>query len=124
MQPIPEQVLGAIEKNLHSVIRGDHRVAERIDKFSVPLPSLAAMVAGEATDRFRPAYDSSEPSQCSREVWIFLVPEMYGGFRLRWLVAGFAAKLEVVSFCRIVSGYGKRYEVTAEGRELVESGMG
>jgi hypothetical protein len=73
------------------------------------------MLAGEVTDLLHPVHGSSE-------VWFYPVPEMYGGFRLRWLAGGKEAKLESVSFCRVVSGSGQRHEITAEGSVLVESG--
>ncbi len=92
MHPIPEDTLRAVEEHLHAVIRG--RAARFLDKYALPLPSLAAMLAGEATDGFRPAHDSTD-------VWFFPVPGMYGGFRLRWVVGGPEAKLEAVSFCRV-----------------------
>jgi hypothetical protein len=106
--------LWSVEQNLHAAIRG--RAARFIDKYGVPLPSLAAMLAGEATKGFGPAYGSTD-------VWFFPVPGMYGGFRLRWIDGGTEAKLEAVSFCRVASGSGQRHEITAEGSVLIESGM-
>ena len=56
-------------------------------------------------------------------MWLYRVPGMCGGFRLRWLSGGEQAKLESVSFSRVVEGSGQRHEITAEGSELVESGL-
>ena len=39
------------------------------------------------------------------------------------MLAGEAAKLESVSFCRVAGGSGQRHEITAAGSELVESGI-
>jgi hypothetical protein len=117
MEPIPESNLQAIEQNLHSVIRG--RAARLLEKYPVPLPSLAAMIAGEASEEprgFRPAYGSTD-------VWFFQVPGMYGGFRLRWIAGGANARLESVSFCRVAGGSAQRHIITAEGSVLEESGM-
>jgi hypothetical protein len=113
VEPIPEATLLAVERHLHAVVRG--RAARFIDKHSWPLPSLAAMLAGEASEQLR---QTSEPG-----VWFYPVPGMYGGFRLRWLAGGEAAKLESVSFCRVAGGSAQRHEITATGGELVESGM-
>jgi hypothetical protein len=110
---IPEPTLRAIEHHLHAVVRG--RAARFIDKHSWPLPSLAAMLAGEASEYLRRTGQA--------DVWFYPVPGMYGGFRLRWLAAGAEAKLESVSFCRIAGGSGQRHEITAAGTVLVESGM-
>lgn len=117
MEPIPEPTLRAVEQNLHAVIRA--RAGKLLDKYPVPLPSLAAMIAGEVSeDRrgFRPAHGSTD-------VWFFQVPFMYGGFRLRWVTGGAEAKLESVSFCRVASHSAQRHEITAEGSDLMESGM-
>jgi hypothetical protein len=111
---IPEETLSAVEENLHAVIRG--RAARLIDKYGVPLPSLAAMLAGEVRKGFGPAHGSTD-------VWFFPIPGMYGGFRLRWIEGGPGARLEAVSFCRVVDGSRQRHEITAEGSVLVESGM-
>jgi hypothetical protein len=113
MQPIPEETLVAIEYHLHSVIRG--QVALLIDKHAVPLPSLAAMVAGEVTKHFR-------PSHIATDVWFFRVPGMYGGFRLWWIDGGAAAKLRALAICRIADDNGQLYEITAEGSLMVEPG--
>ncbi len=113
IEPIPGPTLQAIERHLHAVVRG--RAARFIDKHSWPLPSLAAMLAGEASEQLR---RTSEPG-----VWFYPVPGMYGGFRLRWLAGGEGAKLESVSFCRVAGGSAQRHEITAAGSELVESGM-
>lgn len=48
---------------------------------------------------------------------------MYGGFRLRWLAGGEAARLESFSLCRVWGGSDQRHEITAAGSELVESGL-
>ena len=114
VEPIPGLTLLAVERHLHAVMRGS-RAARFIDKHSLPLPSLAAMLAGEASDLFG---STREPG-----VWFYRVPGMYGGFRLRWLVGGEAARLESLSFCRVAGGSAQRHEVTATGSELVESGM-
>jgi hypothetical protein len=113
LQPITEQTLRAIEQHLHTVIRG--RAARFIAKYPVPLPSLTAMLAGEASEYLRRTSES--------DVWFFPVPGMYGGFRLRWIAGGADAKLESLSFCRIAGGSAQRHEITAAGSELVESGM-
>jgi hypothetical protein len=114
MDLIPETTLRAVEQNLYAVIRS--RAGLFIDKHAVPLPSLAAMLAGEARDGFCPTHSSPD-------VWFFPVPGMYGGFRLRWIAGGPDARLEVVSFCRVVGGSGQRHEITVEGSTLVESGF-
>jgi hypothetical protein len=117
MEPIPEPTLQAIEQNLHSVIRG--RADRLLERYPVPLPSLAAMIAGDASVEprgFRPAYGSTD-------VWFFQVPGMYGGFRLKWIAGGDKARLESISFCRVAGGSGQRHIITAEGSVLVESGM-
>lgn len=113
LEPIPLPTLRAIEGHLHAVIRG--RAARFIDQSSWPLPSLAAMLAGEASESLR---RTGNP-----DVWFYPVPGMHGGFRLRWLAGGADAKLESVSFCRVAGGSGQRHEITAAGGELVESGM-
>jgi hypothetical protein len=114
MQPVPEETLRAIEQNLHVLIRS--RASRFVDQYAVPLPSLAAMLAGEATELFRPAGGSTG-------AWFFAVPGMYGGFRLRWLAGGSEARLESLSFCRVVGGSGQWHEVTSAGCELVEVGF-
>jgi hypothetical protein len=114
VEPIPEDTLCAIERHLHAVIRG--RAAALIDRHAVPLPSLAAMLAGEPSDGFRPAHGSTD-------TWFFPVPGMYGGFRLRWVAGEPGAALESVSFCRIAGGSGQRHEITAAGSRLVEQGF-
>ena len=114
MQPVPEETLRAVERHLHAVIRG--RAARFIDQYAVPLPSLAAMLAGEATAGFGPVPGSAG-------VWLFRVRGMYGGFRVRWIDGGPAAKLEAVSFCRIADHSGQRHEIKAGGSTLVEAGM-
>jgi hypothetical protein len=113
VEPIPEQTLLAVEKHLHAVVR--IRAARLLDKPSWPLPSLVAMLAGEASEHLRP---TGEPG-----VWFYPIPGMYGGFRLRWLAGGEAAKLEAVSFCRVAGGSARRHEITAAGGALVDSGM-
>jgi hypothetical protein len=114
VDPIPEETLRAVEQNLHAVIRG--RAAPLIDKYAIPLPSLAAMLAGEVTTEFGPAYGWTD-------AWFFSIPGMYGGFRLRWIEGGPNARLEAVGFCRVVGGSGQLHEITAKGSVLVESGM-
>jgi hypothetical protein len=114
VQPIPEEIIRSIEHHLHAVIRG--RAARFIDKHAVALPSLAAMLAGEATEAFGPAPGSTD-------VWFFPVPGMYGGFRLRWSDGGPETKLEAMSFCRIADDSVQCHEITTEGSVLVESGM-
>lgn len=112
---VPDRQLQAIEGHLHALIRlRTQRLADRFRP--TPLPSLAAMLAGEATDDFKPT--GGVP-----EVWFFRVPGMYGGFRLRWVADGPEAELESVSFSRIGGGSGQRHRITAAGSELVESGM-
>lgn len=118
MEPIPAPTLRAIEQHLYEVIRV--RAARLIDKHNWPMPSLGAMLAGKATDLFRPAHGSA---QGSAEVWFFPIPGMYGGFRLRWVAGGEGARLEAVSFCRVVSGSRQRHEITAQGSALVDSEM-
>lgn len=113
VEAIPEPTLLAVEQHLHAVVCG--RAARFIDKHSWPLPSLAAMLAGEGSESLR---RTGEP-----DVWFYPVPGMYGGFRLRWLAGGIRAKLESVSFCRVAGGSVQRHEITAAGSELVESGM-
>ena len=112
MRQIPEKTLEAIERNLDEVIRG--RAGWLIDQHSVPLPSLAAMVAGQASVGFG-------PTKRDPDVWFFPIPGMYGGFRCRWLSNGPDAKPEAVSFCRVTSGSGQRHEITADQVVLVES---
>jgi hypothetical protein len=115
VEPITEQTLLAVEWNLHAVIRG--RAAKLIDQYNLPLPSLAAMLAGAASDLFRPAYQATDGT------WFYQVPGMYGGFRLRWLTNRPLPTLESVSFCRIAGGSAQRHEITPDGSTLVESGM-
>jgi hypothetical protein len=112
MEPIPEEVLRAIERHLHALIRS--RASRFIDKFAAPLPSLAAMLNGEATELFRPAPAS--------DAWFFEVPGMYGGFRLRWLAGGAQATLFSLSFCRVADGWDQFHEITAEGCQFVAQG--
>lgn len=113
VEPIPELTLRAVEQHLHAVVLG--RAARFLGKHSWPLPSLDAMLAGQASEHLR---RTGQP-----DVWFYPVPGMYGGFRLRWLAGGAGAKLESVSFCRVAGGSGQRHEITAAGSELVESGM-
>ena len=107
------QTVQAIERNLHELIRS--RAARFIDKYPLPMPSLCAMLAGEASTYFSPTADPG--------VWFFRVPGMYGGFRCRWIGEGEDTKLEVVSFCRVVGSSGRRHEVTTDGSVLVETGF-
>lgn len=97
--PVPTDVLHALQRHFHEVIRG--RVAELVDKRDLRLPELDVLT------------ELSEP-----DMW-FAVPEMYGGFR--YVLKG--VELEVSSWIRVVGGSGERHRITAKGAELVEVGF-
>lgn len=103
MRQVPKDILLAIQRHFHSVIR--ERAADLIDQHNVALPELAPLLTAQ------------EP-----KAW-FPIPGMYGGFSY-WLEGeGGQTRLVTESWCRVVDGSGQRHEVTAEGSRLVEEGF-
>lgn len=97
--PVPTDLLAALQKHFHEVIRG--RAAHLVDGDQLRLPELDVL-----TELEKP------------EMW-FTVPGMYGGFG--YVLDG--QVLEVKSWCRVVGGSGERHRITAEGAVLTERGF-
>lgn len=102
-RPVPPDVLSAMQKHFHAVIR--ERATELVDKEQLRLPELEPLLEEEKVT-----------------VW-FAVPGMYGGFNYRLTEDGIDAKLVVESWCRVVGGSGQRHEITSAGTRLVEEGF-
>jgi hypothetical protein len=103
MKEIPNEVLLAIQKNFHAVIR--ERAGKLVDEHQLTLPELAPLLTSD-----------------EQETW-FDVPGMYGGFNY-WLEGeGEDVVLITESWCRVVDGSGRRHKITADGSELVEEGF-
>ena len=97
--PVPTDVLRALQRHLHAVIRG--RAAELVDAEALRLPELDVLT------------ELAEPAS-----W-FAVPGMYGGFHI--VLKG--QELAVESFVRVVGGSGERHRITVRGAVLTESGF-
>jgi hypothetical protein len=97
--PVPTDLLAALQKHFHEVIRG--RVADLVDGEQLRLPELDVL-----TELEKP------------EMW-FGVPGMYGGFR--YALDG--AALVVESWIRVVGGSGERHRITADGAVLTDHGF-
>ena len=103
MLQIPEDVLLAIERHFHALIR--ERTGDLVDQHGVELPRLASLLAAD-----------------EQVVW-FAVPGMVGGFKY-WLEGkGRQSKLITESWSRVVGGSGQRHVITSEGSQLVEEGF-
>jgi len=104
MKEVPKDILLAIQKHFHSVIRG--RASDLIDEHNVVLPELALLL------------NSDKP----KKAWL-PIPGMYGGFSY-WLEGeGEQTTLITESWCRVVEGSGQRHKITAEGSQLVAQGF-
>jgi hypothetical protein len=98
--PVPADVLHALRRHLHEVIRG--RAAHLVDAERLRLPELEVLTE-LATPDLR-----------------FAVPGMYGGFRC--VLEG--QELRVDSWIRVVGGSGETHRITADGAVLTDRGFG
>lgn len=97
--PLPREVLEAIERHFHAVIR--ERTGDLVARQELRLPRLEPL-----TEQWEPA------------CW-FPVPGMYGGFSYRLQ----GLELVVESWCRVVGGSGQRHVIDAGGARLVRQGF-
>jgi hypothetical protein len=97
--PVPTDVLHALRRHLHEVIRG--RVAHLVDAERLRLPEPDVLTELETPD-----------------MW-FAVPGMYGGFRC--VLEG--RELKVDSWIRVVGGSGETHRITADGAVLTDHGF-
>lgn len=97
--PVPTDLLAALQKHFHEVIRG--RAAHLVDGEQLRLPELDVL-----TELEKPA------------MW-FAVPGMYGGFR--YALDG--AALVVESWIRVVGGSGEQHRITVDGAVLTDRGF-
>lgn len=98
-----ESLLTAIQARLHELIRV--RAGELIDEHALRLPELEVLLELEAP-----------------EIW-FPVPGMYGGFKLRLMMANSEPRLISDSWCRVVGGSGQRHEITADRVVMTDEGF-
>lgn len=103
MRQIPDEVLVAIQRHFHAVIRG--RAGTLIEERGIELPDLRVAAASE-----------------KRRHWLD-IPGMAGGFKYWFEGEGAETKLFAESWCRMVDGSGERHEITAEGSRLVAEGF-
>lgn len=96
--PVPTDVLSALQRHFHDVIRG--RVANLVDKHQLRLPELDVLT------------ELAEP-----DMW-FAVPGMTGGFH--YVLHG--QELMVDSWMRVAGGSGETHRITVDGAELTDVG--
>lgn len=105
MKPIPAEILSALERHFHKVIR------ERAGDLLRELPELQL-----------PRIDATTSRSEKQPTW-FPVPGMCGGFAY-WLdCSGEQPKLISNSWCRVVVGSGQCHEIDVQGSKLVAEGF-
>lgn len=95
--------LPKIQQHFHHIIRG--RANHLVEEHALRLPEL------------EPLLELEQP-----KMW-FAVPGMYGGFNYWLETEGGESRLITESWCRVVSGSGKRHEINAFGSRLVDKGF-
>lgn len=103
LHEVPADVLFALQRHLHDVIRG--RITVLPDWDTLRLPELEPLLELAAASYWFP------------------VPGMYGGFACTLEARGALSSLTVESWCRVAGGSGQRHLVTATGATLVDEGF-